>query len=281
MSYYYKQQFVSPEPLYAKIKEELKSYFNTGSVDDLLFSLWTEDCLKKLGKGSLKLNHTILFLDGYQAKLPPDFHSVREAWVCGPLSSQSVRQQGAKYSSITTKLNDNNDRCNVDCCYPEAYEIIYKTTLDEIVTTNATYLLRPGNLETRKQCATDCLNFESASPDIFDIHGNKFVTNFREGEVYLIYYSTERTDEGYQLIPDGIRTKNYIESYIKYKVFEQLWNQVTDETYNQVTQKFQYYSQKKDEDYVMAETEAKKQTIEQKRNSIIRQYHKLDKYNIR
>ena len=40
MSYYYKYDFVSPEPLYATVKEELKSYFDTGKyVSDELVNL--------------------------------------------------------------------------------------------------------------------------------------------------------------------------------------------------------------------------------------------------
>jgi len=53
MSYYYKYNFVSPEPIYSIVKEELKSYFDTGAVDDLMFPtylfLTTSLLLEKLG----------------------------------------------------------------------------------------------------------------------------------------------------------------------------------------------------------------------------------------
>ncbi len=279
MSYYYKYNFISPESLYAKIKEELRSYFNTGSIDDLLFPIWAEDCLEKLGRTSLKIQNTLLFLDNFEAKLPPDFKAVREAWGCGPVDHTEYQRPSYIYST-TSKLTDTHLPCEVDCTNPDTVQIVYKTSFNEVYTTNATYLLKPGNLQTRNSCSTDCLNFSSASADTFDIHGNKFVTNFREGEVFLVYYSKERTDAGHQLIPDNIRIRNYIESYIKYKIFEQLWHQVTDETYNQIAQKYQVYTQKKDEDFILAEIEIKKQTIEQKKASILRDRHRLDKYNI-
>ena len=50
ISNYYKYPFESPEPLYAKIKLELKSYFDTGAVDDLLFPVYIKYCLDKLGR---------------------------------------------------------------------------------------------------------------------------------------------------------------------------------------------------------------------------------------
>jgi hypothetical protein len=50
MSYYYKYNFVSPEPVYSTVKEELKSYFDTGAIDDLLFPTYLDKALKKLGR---------------------------------------------------------------------------------------------------------------------------------------------------------------------------------------------------------------------------------------
>ena len=49
MSYYYKYDFVSPEGSFATIKEEFKSYFDTGAIDDLLFPTYANKCLQKLG----------------------------------------------------------------------------------------------------------------------------------------------------------------------------------------------------------------------------------------
>lgn len=47
MSYYYKYTFTSPESIYSLVKEEFKSYFDTGAVDDLLFPTYLDKCLKK------------------------------------------------------------------------------------------------------------------------------------------------------------------------------------------------------------------------------------------
>ena len=52
MSYNYKYNFVSPEPVYSTIKEELKSYFNTGALDALLFPTYLDKCLCELGRAT-------------------------------------------------------------------------------------------------------------------------------------------------------------------------------------------------------------------------------------
>lgn len=286
-SYYYKYDFMSPEPLYARVKEELKSYFDTGAVDDLLFPLWTDDALRKLQKSSYPINETMLFVDDFQASLPPGFDSVREAWMCTQSLPTTIRVPGSYYTQITTRpdIPENNPRMTDSCApcdsCPQEMRFVYKTNTEQTITTSRVILLRPGNISTLRSCASDCLNRASTSPNTFDIHGNKFGVNFRHGDVYLVYYSKELDETGYQLIPNNYRIEEYIRSYLKYKIFEQLWNQVTDETFNQIQTKYQAYEAKMNEAYVLADIEIKKQTINEKMMGFRRSRHRLDAYNIR
>ena len=65
MAYYYKYNFISPEPIYATVKEELKSYFDTGAVDDLLFPTYLDKCLKKLGRATYVISEQVLFIEDF------------------------------------------------------------------------------------------------------------------------------------------------------------------------------------------------------------------------
>lgn len=286
-SYYYKYNFISPEQLVTRVKEELKSYFDTGAVDDLLFPLWIQDALRKLGKSSLPIGETLIFLDDFKATLPPDFDSVREAWMCTQSLPTTIRVPGSYYTQVTTRIDvpENNpqmvNRCApCDSC-PTEMKFIYKTNTDQTITTSHVVLLRPGNISTLSMCSTDCPNRGSQSANTFDIHGNKFTTNFRTGDVYLVYYSREQDPSGYQLIPENYRIEEYIRAFLKFKVFEQLWNQITDETFNQIQTKYEVYSNRLDEAFVMADLEIKKQTINEKMMGFRRDRHRLDAYNIR
>lgn len=285
MSYYYKYNFVSPEPTYALIKEELKSYFDTGAVDDTLFPKYTEKCLKKLGRGSYKINETILNVEDFKATLPVDFISVREAWACEDFED-TYQLPSAEYNQVKTcssKIYDGNDLyCNPcsACESPNVIHAIYKTTHTVAFKLKKHYLLTPGNISVRDNCAVDCANFGMKSPESFDIRDNKFFTSCRTATVYLVYYSDERTEDGYQLIPDNIRIEEYIESYIKFKIFEQLCNMVTDETYNQIEAKRARAEAEQFEKQALAEIEMKKQTVYQKRQASISSMHRNDIYRI-
>lgn len=312
MSYYYKYDFVSPEPLYATVKEELKSYFDTGAVDDLLFPTYLDKCLRKLGKTTYKITTEPLFIEDFEARLPDNFHAVREAWMCSvvhgnpypaasSLYTQAVAATTIQVAPLTIGGTPcNNPKCqhpNCDgTCMPEVVQAVYKTNSEIPRMWRRTYLLKPGNISTRKNCdlryidswdrysASTLYGREftpgSSSYDSFDIRDNKFVTNFRNGMVHLVFYATEYDNIGNQLVPDNYRVREYIEAFIKFKVFETLTNQTNDETFKQLQQKLAYHKSMSDEAYVLAEIELKKETSYQKQRRIITTLNRNNMYEL-
>lgn len=287
MSRIYKYKFVSPDELYARVKEELKSYFDAGVVDDLMFPIWTRKCLQKLSKATLPITQGVLFLDNYEAKLPPDFLSVREAWLTASVFPIEYRLPGSYYQQITTQLNRPYDACNplVNCdpCNPDIITVVAKTNTYVTNNIRLKYLLKPGTVITREQHCNGypemgCLNYSADGPDTFDIRDGKMFTNFRSGDVFLIYYSSQSDDYGNQLIPENYRIQEYIEAFLKQKIFEQVFNQVTDESFNQSRAKYEMYKQMADEAFIMADIEVKKKTIYDRAYAIRRDEHRFDKY---
>lgn len=294
MSYYYKYSFVSPEPVFAIVQEELKSYFDSGAVDNLMFNTYLNKCLNKLGKGSYNIVPTILYIEGYEARLPDNFYSVREAWLCTSINSTPYRDANSFYSQaastdtiqispvVSGGVPCTNSECTTGCpeCMPELIQAVYKTNHEHTITYRKQYLLKPGNISVRDHCSLDCANFGSSAADSFDIRDNKFVTNFAQGTVYLVMYASDYDGQGNQLIPDNFRIREYVELYIKYKMFETLSNQVNDETFNQINQKMIYYKSLSDEAYILAESEIKKQTAHQKQNRIKQDLNRLNMYEL-
>jgi hypothetical protein len=296
MANYYKYDFVSPEPVFATVKEELKSYFDTGAVDDLMFPTYLNKCLDKLGKGSYTIVEEIFYVEDYQFRLPDNFEAVREAWLCTSIGN-TYRSANSFYSQATsedtiqvspvisggqpcTNLDCDHSSCGDAACMPELIQAVYKTNTQTPIYYTRQYLLKPGNISVKAHCSLDCKNFGSSAPDSFDIRDNKFVTNFKTGTVYLVFYATEYDKESYQLIPDNYRIKEYLELYLKYKVFETLTNQVTDESFNQLKYKMDYYKALSDEAYIIAKNEIQKQTAYQKQNRIKENLNRLNMYEL-
>lgn len=346
MSYYYKYNFTSPEMVYATVKEELKSYFDTGAVDDLMFPTYLDKCLRKLGRSSYVISETPLEVLDFEARLPDNFHAVREAWFCHELPSPEHQTPNSFYSqagientiqvspvisnqppdcengvelaldslidalaasmpttsSTTTNKNSHhscacgNYDCNGECAsFPEIIQAVYKTNRQITVPYRKVHLLKPGNISARSKCDVDYtenwkfvgVNPEineftpgSASYDSFDIRDNKFVTNFRNGLVHLVFYSYEFDGGGNQMIPDNYRIREYVEAFIKYKVFETLANQINDETFDQLQKKLGYYKQLSEEAFIMADIEIKKQDVYTKQRRVKQDLNRFNMYEL-
>ena len=311
MSYYYKYNFVSPEPVYSTVKEELKSYFDTGAVDDLLFPTYLDKCLKKLGRTTFVISEEVLFIEDFQARLPDNFYAVREAWMCTEVAGYPYQTANSFYSqaaSATTiqvaPLTIGGTPCNQPgcqdpacngTCMPTLVQAVYKTNNTVARGFTHEYLLRPGNISARQNCGVEYTsNWDfyaeappiheftpgAASYDSFDIRDNKFVTNFRNGVVHLLFYATEYDEIGNQMIPDNYRIREYVEAFLKFKVFETLTNQTNDETFNQLQQKLMYHKQAYEEAYIMAEIEMKKQTPWEKQRRIKNDLNRFNMYEL-
>lgn len=310
MSYYYTYNFTSPEGIYATVKEELKSYFDSGAIDDLMFPTYLDKCLKKLGRSSYVINEEVLFIEDFQGRLPDNFHAVREAWMCTEFEGTPYQTPNSFYSqsaSATTiqvaPMTVNGESCidpvcqpdSCDECLPNIVQAVYKTNGEISRTFIRRYLLKPGNISVRQNCDVNYLqNWNnyfrysslnqgipySSTHDSFDIRDNKFVTNFRTGIVDIVFYATDYDIAGNQLVPDNYRITEYIEAFIKYKMFEQLLNIVTDETFIQIEKKVQRYEQKADEAYTLAASEVKRQTSWEKQRRIKQSLNRFNKYEL-
>lgn len=297
MSTYYKYNFVSPAPIFSIIKEELKSYFDSGAIDDLMFPTYLNKCLNHLGKGTYEIIEDILYLEGSEARLPDNFHSLREAWLCADINGTPYRTPNSFYSqaisedtiqvspvtvggTICQNVSCSNSACNGTECMPEIIQSVYKTNYEITQSFRKMYLLRPGTISSRDRCSSDCKNFGSTAPDIFDIRDNKFITNFTCGTVYIIFYAENYSEEGVQLIPDNYYIKEYIEKYIKYKMFETLSNQTYDETFNQISQKALNYKQQSDEAFILALVEMRRETANQKIDRIKNKMNRFNMYEL-
>ena len=276
------------------MKEEFKSYFDTGAVDDLLFPTYLDKCLRKLGRSSYVISEQLLYIEDFEARLPDNFFAVREAWLCTSIPGYPYQTANSFYSQAASQTTIQvspvisggapctNLECTTGCpsCMPELIQAVYKTNQQVAVEYHRQYLLKPGNISVQAHCTLDCANFGSSAADSFDIRDNKFVTNFRNGVVHLIFYSTAYDGIGNQLIPDNYRVREFVEAFIKYKMIETLTNQTNDETYNQLERKMMNYKQMADEAFIMADIEVKKQDSWAKQRRIIQDLNRFNRYEL-
>ncbi len=263
------KRFVSADPIYSKIKEELSSYFGTGAVDDFMFPVYTEQILKKLRKSSLPVRECVITVKNNQGDLPQDFNSVKELWATRelvyeyPAANYHYYQKDYRLEDITSKCGCTQEDLPCDKCDPCNKErmVVHRVNTTHLFSYKYSHLLQPGNLQAKGCCDSSSPNLNVSCSDTFDISGCSLMTSFKEGIVHLLYYSNGLSEDGdEQLIPDDVWVQELIEKYIRFKIFDKLWNMSTDDSFAQsklrrdVAQD-EYYNAK-----TIAETELKRES---------------------
>ena len=98
---------------------------------------------------------------------------------------------------------------------------------------------------------------------------------FQEKVVFSVEIENENLESTYY--PES---EEYVEAFIKYKVFEILTNQTNDETFQQLQQKLVYYKQLSEEAFIMADIEIKKQDVYAKQRRIKNDLNRFNMYEL-
>lgn len=281
----YNYEWISPEPIIAEIKEELRSYFETGAVDDGLFPSYIDHCLRKIGDTMLETIEEIVPLKNKSAILPPGIVRLNDVFFVGnPNAPVKIPGGSTTYqTTIETVTIDNSNELNPE--NPNVYKevrIIEKETNNLLYSFDSILRLRPSTIRAKNLCENDTFKMFYDIPYIYDVIGRILSCNFTEGSLLIRYKSYRKDDEGYPLVPDHVSMQDLLQYYLRYKLFEQLWNSVTDESYNQMQNKMQYYEQKYNEALIIARAEFMSQSfIQQKENTMLRRHRFRQNYNIR
>lgn len=298
MSFYHEYTFVSPEPLFAEVKEKLRSYFASKALDDVMFPIWTHTALEKFGNSVKPIKQLCLEVCDYTVPVPCDFDTVRELWMttaveqCVPDPMVHYFLRDFRKVRIPKENCDEEEECKNpnnhtiidfpdDVSYNEIL-VMNKTTQTVVGSYKQTRLLSPGNINTLKSCGPCCPNINGSAKDSFDIADGKIITTFSSGTIFLIYYAKtiENTYE-VPLIPDIYEFKQYLQAFLTFKLLEQLSYQITDETFNQVDYKLTRAEHEKNEKAIELDIELKKKTVYQDIRSIRRSYNTNRHYIIR
>jgi len=239
--FYENLQYISSDSLLAEVKQELKSYFESGAISEILIPTFIDQALRKLRVLALKPEEAVLHFQNYQSELPCDFVLLDRAMMYDHQVEWSTgvsAVEGHYYKSI--------DCTNCTDCTPkeEVYEEI-------TVASNAGFnlkLKKPTWIRvyhaSKQYCTEGCQNLSVSSEDVLQIYNNSKVSStFETGCVYIRYFSRPVDDNGIPMIPEILEVEEYIKSYLKFKFFEMLWHSVMDESVNQIVSKFQYYKQ--------------------------------------
>lgn len=279
--------WISADSIIAQLKEELRSYFETGVIDDGMFPMYIDHSLKKVGMTMLETIDEIIPLRNKKAILPEGIVFLNDVLYAGDEQNIKGNIPGGTnvYNQTTTEVVLQTDGSINVPGNPEVgstVQIVERTTNRLLNTYDIVTRLRPATLQAKNMCEDSRFKKFYDYPYYYDVNGRILSTNHPDGELLIRYKKYRVDDEGYPMIPDHVTMQDLVQFYLRYKIFEQLWNSVTDETYNQMQNKMQYYEQKYNEALIMARTEFVAPSFQQQKESILLRRHKFRRnYNIR
>ena len=271
--------FISSEPLIAEVKQELKSYFESGAISEVLVPTFIDQALRKLKVMVLTPEDAVLHFVNYKSELPCNFALLDRATLYDSdiiFSSGMTSLKGYWYQSYEVL-----EGC-VDCTPKTEYfeQLMIPTPGFKITMKNPKWV-RVYN-GSKALCTEGCPNLNQPSADIIQIYNNKTVSSsFEEGCVYVRYFSRPMDDDGIPTIPEILEVEEYVKSYMKFKFFEMLWHSQIDESAAQVERKFQYYKQDQLNKLQAAFSYLLTKTKQQSADSVVKSRKQFVKFHIK
>jgi hypothetical protein len=216
---YNKNNFVSGEQIYSKIRREFKSFTGSNLIDDGEFPVYTSEIINFLGNSALLEAHAVIELEDGKAKLPTNFKEFHSASRCTLDNSKSEiwRGQGQTVIRQDTSCIATTD-CSI-CCNTKnntqtvTTQMFIKDTVVTNVYSNFKDLVLSPNV------GND--NRQSRENEI-TINEGYIHANF-SGNIYLEYYAFPLDCDGLPLVPDNLKIQKAIEWYIKYQILLNFW----------------------------------------------------------
>lgn len=245
---YKETNYICIDPLLSEVKQELKAYFEVGALTDAMVPTYVNQALRKLKHITLKRESVVLNFQDFKSRLPEDFYLLNWAasYEIANFSSHTLPTSTAYfYSSIVCEGN-----CSSCFSCDPKFEVYEQITLPSQTVNSPLRLINPRALKvyfgSKDFCSEDCPN----TKPLYLIHDTitieptlRVSASFREGCIVVNYMSKPLDEQGLPMIPEQYEIEEFVKSHVKFKFFEQLFNSVTDESFNQIKMKFDYYRQ--------------------------------------
>jgi hypothetical protein len=266
--------FISSEIIIAEVKQRMHSYFDSGAIKEILIPTYIHNALRRLRVLGMEYREDVLPVENYKAKLPNELMYLKDAWLCDKvyqISEDLTTNQYEYYKKIY---------CN-DSCSNE-YETFSQTTqtIPSWVEKNLNPKLLRVHYTSKAYCSNDCKGLDLRGDDYTVTINKKTITaTFETGEIYIQYYVSP-TDEFGPLIPETIEVEDYVKNTLYLRFYEDLYNNVSDESINIITNKLGYYKQEHRLSYESALNSLKEESKQQTRDNIRKQKRRFIYFQI-
>lgn len=270
----------------AEVANALKSYDESGLLDEIAIKNWIIECVKEFGGNIMVDSERVLEVKNSRAELPDNYWSMQLALKCEPYGYiENKKKEPSPQSFVTyverTEIGDyynhlSNQPCEEDGDCKYITETLFFAPTNKWYTTyySSPQLLELERHSYRIKCDKSCPNVGYRAKYKISVDpSEKYIqTNFSKGNIFLHYRGLPTDEYGELFIP--VTSRDKLKNYILYNVIrrtlEMLWLSEDDKN---VWNKIQYFKQLEDQHYLDAKIESiskgmlgwKKKYIQKKR----------------
>lgn len=241
---YNKNDFISADEVYSKIKREWKSMVASNLLDDGEFPVYTLEVLEQLGMSVMMEDEDLLMVEDYKVPLPKGFREYHSAWRCDPKDCRTKTERWIAQPEKNTVRYDIT--CETVCqdvdpsfqksCKFNPEKILNRVTVQQYIKDECStwdfYKPRLLHLSpnVKPHCDEKGLDRIHSNGCEISINNGYIYSNFTDSCIYMKYYSYPMDCDGYPLIQNNVYVRKAVEWYIKYQILLNFWfdNEVSD-----------------------------------------------------
>src|SRR5699024_7559824 len=214
---------ITQEQVFAEVKNNLRTYDEYDLIDEISLKNWFISSIKKFGNNVMVTTDAILDVNNNKTELPDDFWHLKEAWRYEPHHYCSNKGK----IPIEYKRGFNNKGVSDDCdCDTSSYvsKQYVSGTSSFYVYYNKPSKLVLGSSFDQRVVSRDCLNLPNKvvhkNNNLINIVNRTINTEFKDGNIYLIYDALPTDLKGNVAVPDTQHGEllNYVIKNLEYRV---------------------------------------------------------------
>lgn len=208
---------------------DLRSYSQTSLIDDSLFYPVINQVLATLKIKTKVLKQEIIEIREFKGELPNDFFKVKEVFTCEKIkhtfTNPTVQVEMKKVESL--------NKCDINYLSAEGGGVIMVQKFEDTIFEFDTIIPLNVHKSSKSYC---CNDFIANSNNFISIQNGHINTEFREGNLVMVYESTENDGK----IPNYEKLKTAIKTLCTYEAFKVMFLNGEQD----VIQKLQYIEPK-------------------------------------
>lgn len=203
-------EYIEIEELLEELyNSDLRSYSQTSLIDDSIFYPVINQVLATLKIKTKVIKQDIISIHNFKGELPSDFFKVKEMFTCKKIT-HTFKNPTIK---VETKKLDSLNKCDINYINTEGNNIIMVQKFEDTIFEFDSII--PLNLH-KSSISYSCDNFISNSKNYVSIQNGFINTEFREGDLVMVYESTENDGK----IPNYEKLKSAIKTLCTYEAFK-------------------------------------------------------------